>query len=334
MSSADFQRLTLADEPEILALLQNVWPRLYGETGCPQFSGDYLRWLYGGPDASRHLLLGCRIGGRMVGLKSYLSRDILLDGGPRSASLSTHLTISPDLDPSTRLSIAAELSRLHILTSKDQQDRRDVLLAFFESNKALLRNAARMALQHKLNFLTIPFAQAIVNPRRISAAAAGVDGITLRALDPAADLPDLATLSQGLTTCRLVWQPGDNVRLHHLTQAPGAFVRIATDQVGRICGVLGGYRLDWLKNGAITQMLIVETLVSNGTEAAASLLAEAVRHANHQGYRGVVVENPSLIEATSARTLGIMTTQREMVLTIRTPLALPDAISAFALDVK
>lgn len=182
--------------------------------------------------------------------------------------------------------------------------------------------------------LTIPFAQAIVNPRRIGVAAAGVEGITLRKFHAAADLPSLVTLTRRPRACRLIWQPTDTARLHHLTQAPGAFIRVAEEKDGRICGALGGYRMDWLKNGVVTRMFIVETLLTNSIKAAAILLGEAAQHANRQGYRGVVIENPTLLDADAARTLGIMPTRREMVLTIRTPLQLPNAIPTFALDVK
>lgn len=79
---------------------------------------------------------------------------------------------------------------------------------------------------------------------------------------------------------------------------------------------------------------MLRTLLTNSIKAAAILLGEAAQHANRQGYRGVVIENPTLLDADAARTLGIMPTRREMVLTIRTPLQLPNAIPTFALDVK
>ncbi|AUH32283.1 hypothetical protein [Paracoccus tegillarcae] len=330
----DFERLTLENESEILALLQDVWPRLYGATGCPQFSADYLRWLYGGPDCSRHLLLGCREKGRLVGLKAYLSRDLLLDGQARSASLSTHLTIRPDLDPASRLAIAAELSRLHPLTNDGAHDQRDALLAFFEGNKTLVRNITRMAMQQKLNLVSLPFTQAIVNVRKVNAAAAEFDNVSVRQIQLAGVREMVSRLLSIAPESQLVWCPTNAMRIHHLSQAPGSLVLIAENDQGQVDGLLGGYRMDWLKNGSVTQMFIIESLITSGTATSAKLLAEAAQYSAMQGFRGVVIENSTMIEAADARRLGIMPTQREMILAVRSRLPLPDPIKSFSLDVK
>lgn len=79
--SLTFPRLNTHHLPEILELLTETWPLLYGETGCPNFNLPYLQWLYGGPNADRNMILGCRDeSGRLVGVKSALFRDMRLHG--------------------------------------------------------------------------------------------------------------------------------------------------------------------------------------------------------------------------------------------------------------
>lgn len=328
------EQLSLADEADILALLQDVWPRLYGATGCPQFSSDYLRWLYGGPEADRHLLLGYRLDGRLVGFKSSLLRDLRMEGKDRIGGLATHLTIRPELPPDVRLSLARELSILHRLYPRAGEEAHDLALAYFESNKVLVRNITRLARQQKLNLVTRTFSQAILNARRAIAAAAEIRGITVREFDPGSDMPAIQRLRSADKDDGLKWVPTEPTFLHHLTMAPDALVLVAEDADGQICGLLGGYCMDWLKDNRVTRMLIVESLMSQSRDALACLLAEAARRAAARGYRGTVIENPTMIDDADAAHLGVMASQREMVLSLRSHEALPDRIGAFTVDVK
>jgi hypothetical protein len=328
------ERLSLENESEILALLQDVWPRLYGATGCPQFSSDYLRWLYGGPDAERHLLLGCRIEGRLVGFKASLSRDLRLGGLHYTSGLATHLTIDPNLSPAIRLSVAGELSRLHVLNENAGPEVRDIALAVFEANKTLVRNITRMAHQQGLNLYIHRFRQATLNSRRASVAASYVKGITVRGAEFPADLPAIQKLVSRCPPSDLDWTPDVKVMMHHMMRAPSALVLIAEDSHGEASGLLASYCMDWLKNATITRMLIVEQLWSTGLDAAALLMAAAARHSAEQGYRGIVVENPTLLPAPMAEAIGLVEGAREMVLAMRSRRPLPQAIGGFTLDIK
>ncbi|MFV0292946.1 MAG: hypothetical protein ACK5II_06925 [Paracoccus sp. (in: a-proteobacteria)] len=329
----EFERLSLANESEALALLQDVWPRLYGATGCPQFSLGYLRWLYGGPNAERHFLAGVRINGRLAAFKASLSRDLILCNKPTTGSLATHLTISPELAPEHRLAVAAEMSRLHTIDGTPTAPQSNVLLAFFESNKTLLRNISRMAERQRLSITTSPFRQAIINARRVQAAATEAASTPIRHADIDNDIASIHNLLTDQPDKDLLWTPSLSGLHHHLSQAPGAAVWIA-EEAGECTGVLAGYQMDWLKNGVVTHMFIVEVLTARDPAATARLLATAVEHAARMKYRGVVLENPTMLAGATASKLGVIETAREMAFVARSHHPLPGGITEFSLDIK
>lgn len=329
MNGLDFAWLGADDLPELLDLLQRVWPQQYGATGCPAFSLEYLRWLYGGPEADRHLVAGLRLGGRLVGAKGALYRQTRGPGEARSASwVSTHLTVAPELDFGQRMAAAGELSKLYTLDQPVPPGEANYLISYYEDAKSLSRNRIRQAQKDGLACAETRFRQAILNPRQAKAAAAAAGPVDLQ---PATDDDWPALAARGTGADALVWTPSAERLRHHSAAAPAGETLVARRD-GAICGSMMTYVLDWLRDGNVTRMLVVERVEADEDDILAHLLSSAADRAGALGLRGTVIENPTLLPQ-SARRMGVVPTARVMVAVCRSRDPLP-ATERFVLDIK
>jgi len=330
----EFSRLTAADSTEVVELLTKTWPLLYGETGCIAFDAAYLDWLYGGPNAAKTLIVGCRKAGRLVGVKAAVYRRLSVAGAMRDAQILTHLAIAPDLALGERMAAAGELSRLHSLSGFagwDGLNRDNLNIAYFEAGKPILRNAERAARKEGYAVTQVPFRQAIVNARRLSNGPAPIPGSELRTM-VRADVPAVLSLLSSRSAA-LSWAPDAETFWHHSTAAPGAHV-VVVERDGEICGVMAGYVLGWIKSGATSRNFIVETLAFRKLPDMASLLSEAVSAAKAEATRGVILENVTHLTEAARVAGGILVTPRDMVMSIRTREPLPASVESFDCDVK
>ena len=331
MSGPEFVRLHEPDLPELLTLLQDVWPTQYGATGCPDFSADYLRWLYGGPDAARHLLLGCRLDGRLVAARGALYRRTHGPGGRPSVTwVSTHLTVAPDLDFAQRMAITAELSRVHPLDVPVPADEGNYVISYYEDSKTLARSVIRRAQKLGLHCAETRFRQAILDPRRARAAAAAAEPAEFSPAT-ADDWPVLSKATFRTPPDSLVWTPAPETMAHHATVAPGAEAIVARRH-GILTGWMASYVLDWLRAGQRSQMLVVERIEAADDATLAQLLGAAVNRAAVLGLRGTVIENPTLLPD-SARRMGVIPSSRVMIMVCRSRDPLPQ-VERFGIDVK
>lgn len=330
----EYYRLRSEDLGEVLDLLRRTWPQQYGATGCPDFSADYLAWLYTGPDAGRHLLYGGRCNGELVGFKGALYRRIAWKDRIYSAHLATHLTIAPELPFQMRMAAAGRIGRLQPLEGIEEDPgwkKADLLIAFFEQDKNLSRNVRRAAEKAGLQQSSAIFRQAIINPRKARSFEPGATG-SLRQPAPA-DLPGLLEMMQEMAKGGPVWQPEEPALWHHLTAAPHAWVRLVEgDDAPR--GFLAGYRLDWLKAGQQTRMFVIEFLAYSDLPALALLLRAALDYCEAEGLRGIVLENATYMPEADRKTAGVIFSPREMNLLLRSTDITLDEIGGFILDIK
>src|SRR5208337_4305541 len=114
-SKLEFSTLTFADMPQISKLLVTVWPILYGAVGHPLFDENYLRWIYGGPNSKKHVMIGAWRNDELIAYQSFLYRSISYAGKMLNSYLWTHATVSPKLLDSDRVKCAIQLIKQGVL---------------------------------------------------------------------------------------------------------------------------------------------------------------------------------------------------------------------------
>ena len=332
--SLEICRLSQFEIPEISELLNRVWPVLYGDTGCPFFSENYLSWVYGGPNATEHFLVGCRLGGKLIGFKAYLFRNGMFGGEWVRCYIATHLAIDANADMATRFELARYLSSLHVLTDDDgdiASPKGTVCLAFFEDTKSLAHSAKRIHTDSGIKSASAPFQQAVV------------DRFTLRNLKIPQDIDlrrataaDNSVLYLLLCTQNLngfSWLASVSVIDHHYHAAPNSQVWLA-ERGGEAVGFLAGYTLDWTRQGKQSRMFVVETMIAADDLVAISLLAKASTHAVENGLRGVVVENPTYLGLDDPAACGVILTPRRMRAVARSKNNIDGFLKSFSCDIK
>ncbi|SPF79110.1 hypothetical protein ALP8811_03045 [Aliiroseovarius pelagivivens] len=319
-----------SDIEEIRQLLNDVWPKLYGETGCPEFSHEYLSWLYKGPDADRHFLRGFRNdAGELVGFKASLYRSLAIAGQKFDGYLVTHLASQPNLSLGEKMAVAAGLSPIHTL----ETDPDSLSLAFFEPDKTLVPNRRRAAEKAGYKVEELRFQQHVVNKRRLMSADLDLSGITVCESDQNDADAWAELIAEQHSDNSLMWMPSKAALSHHLGAAPASFQRVAKRGETPI-GVVGGYVLDWMKAGVPTRFFICEMLAASEPEALNALLRSVIPYADSTGATGVIVENATHLSQSFKAAGGIIRSPREMILAIRSNRALPSTPESFTCDIK
>ena len=331
-----FVRLSTLDIDEILGLLNETWPVLYGSTGCPHFTADYLRWLYGGPEAAASLILGCRSEGVLVGLKAYLYRAMRHRERDVRAHISTHLTIATGLPFGTRMSIAVELAKAHTLQDNLDSNfgvKGDAFLAFFESGKTLARTTDAALSASGIQTSRAPFRHAIVSARMLQTSVERVSGHGIRELLPS-DMPVALELMEKACPLGLALSPSAASLWHQVTASPHGRAFAAEDRHGKVSGFLACYVLESVRQASKSRVVLIELVAAKDTAALAILLWAAAQHAANVGARGVVIENATTLPQHQFRELGIVPTTREMLCAVRSRDQTVQATETFLCDVK
>lgn len=333
-ANAELERLSVDHAAEAADLLNRTWPALYGETGCPVFSETYLQWLYGGPNQDRHLILGRRVDGALVGLKAYLHRRISDGAQHWDAHISTHLTIDPDLDFGARIALASTFAALHPM-EPDEPFRAvapgDLSFAYFEADKPLARSTKSRAKSKSIQGEELVFNQAVVAPHKALKAAGETEGVTTRRTTEA-DMP--ALLAQIRAQRASLWMEPDPATLwRHISAAPGALA-LTAERDGAPVGFIAAYRLDWVKDAQKTSTVVTELIVGDDAGTLATLLARALEHAKAQEARGVVLDNAGYLDEDAARAAGVLPTPKRMFAVIRGVQPPPSLQGGFLIDVK
>ncbi|WP_300064324.1 hypothetical protein [uncultured Roseobacter sp.] len=307
-----FRHLRVDELPKVCKLLVENWPQTYGDTGCPDFSVEYLAWLLGGPSADRHIMLGVFRNEKLIGFKDYLYRSSLHAKTDINVYIATHLTVEQNLPLSERMVVAAEMARLHVFEPDYAAYEPDALLAFFEEAKSLHKSTRLMAERQGLHIDGTLFSHSVLNP--LALREAGPPSGTIRRCRP----EDASTMAKLLadTGCDFRWTPGADVLWYHVSAAPSSAV-FGIESDGRLTDFLACYLLDWLKNGKKTKVGVVEVVASKNSRNLAALMQAAWEHATGNGARGVMMENTSYLSPEILRNAGLMTTPRRMHATLR-----------------
>jgi len=263
-----------------------------------------LRWLYGGPQEQRAILLGWRLDGRLVGFKAFLSRDLLIQGAFQRGCLNTHLAIDPGLHVLDRVRIVRD-STLAPWRPETFGRSIDVAYALFEADKPIVGPAERLLTSQGIEVAAGHFAQAVVGAptSRIAARRADVG-----------DIATIAALRQAIPSDVKVEFSLDHLA-HHWFNAPEAEVYVVDDG-DRARGAIAVYRLDVLKTGRKTTIAICEQLLAETSEIACALLAAATGYRRRIEARGVVCENATYLPAEAQRACQIIPSARTMRISV------------------
>ena len=333
-SRAKLERLSADHAAEAADLLNRTWPALYGETGCPVFSEAYLRWLYGGPDQDRHLILGHRVDGALVALKAYLYRRLSDGARGYDAHVATHLAIDPGLDFGARIALASALAELHPI-DPDGAFRAaapaDVSLAYFEAGKALARSVKGLAKTRSIAGEEFEFNQAVVAPHKALKAAGEAEDATIRAMTQA-DAPALLAHMRA-RSCAVKMDPDPAALWRHIADAPGALALVA-ERAGAPVGFIAAYRLDWIKDDQQTRSIVAEFAIGDDPGSLAALLVRALDHAKAENARGIVLDNTTYLDENTARSAGILPMPKRMFAVLRGVRPPPSLQGGFLIDVK
>ena len=340
-SELTFNRLGVDDADEAAAFLNNVWGVHYGTTGAPIFTREYLRWLYGGPDEARHFVLACRLAGQLVGLRALLDRRISSQDRVWTAYLSTHLAIHPDLDRSRRIEVRDQLAQTSSMLTDDSMQSafrtRDLLVAFFEETKQILiQRTVDRAQADGITMSCSTFHQAVMSPVVLRAWVPEVTlpGTRVRPVEDT-DISELAHLFGRVADTQpfALTMSTDGLR-HHILGLPSGRSYLVEER-GLPSAFTMFYVMEMLKPSGPSRVVVIEFLINGGTlDAARLLLHEALEHARASDARGVVIENPTYLDADMRRVCGITPSTRRMLVTTRSRLRVFDCTAGFLVDVK
>ena len=335
-----FSRLTADDAPEAAAFLNEVWGAHYGP-GAPVFTPDYLRWLYGGPDADRHSVLACRWDGRLIGLRAMLNREVSTGGKVWTAYLSTHFTLHPGVSPALRAEARDRLLDSSSLLAdggeRSPSDARHLLVAYFEETKpTLIQRTERRAADQGVTLRRSTFNQAVVSPAilQASVASSGQAGGLVRPVreDDVAELGRL--LDRVARRHPLSFTMGADRLRHHVLSLPQGRSYLVEEQ-GVPAAFIMFYPMDTLSGSGPSRVVVVELLINDGMrEASCLLLDQALSYARASDARGVVIENPTCLDAETRQFCGIVPSTRRMVITTRSCIQAFECDGGFLCDVK
>jgi len=321
----NLERLSVHDIPEIAPFLRTVWGASYGQHGIPLFSETYLRWLYGGPEANQTVLLGARKDGRIVAVKALLGRELLIQGKPHPAYLSTHLAVDPTLALADRLALIS-IADPHWLGSTLCAPS-DVVYAFYDGQKPMAKRTEAYPAKFGFSRVFGTFSQMIAIPALVNRQESPIiarpgtvdDGTAISALSR--EVTRRVSVSATLSPSRVV---------HHWFHAPGAEVFV-TESPDGLTGACCVYELQIVRGATATPVAILEGLLVSSPDAGIALLREAIKYAQRIHAKGVVLENASWLE--TPRTYGFAPSGRQMQVVVmsRQPV---DIGTSWMVDVK
>lgn len=316
------ERFHVADPEEVATFLNSAWERAYGPAVRPVFTEEYLRWLYGGPDAERTAIVGVRIDGRIAALKAMLSRELVVQGVAAPAYLVTHLTIEPTLSLAERVALQP-LASDQLWLDSSVCDPTDFAYAVFDAEKPIARKTEASLARQGVSRVIGEFTQMVVAPTLIQRLSTSVVS-RAATLDDASAIAELSRRFERSASLAVRLTP-DRVR-HHWFEAPGAEVLVTEDDDG-LSGACCVYRLQTTR-GIVA---VIESLLTTSTAAGVALLRQVLPYATRVGARGVVLENATMIDG--PREIGLTPTGRAMQLAVmsRRPV---DIGTTWLVDVK
>jgi hypothetical protein len=319
-----FSRLTTKDVPAISRLMQSVWPQQYGKVGCPDYSEDYLKWVFGGPNANKHILFGAKVNGEFVAYQSFLYRTVAYGGKQFRAYLNTHVTASPTLDLRSRIDCGIQMVEQHVLfdpRSRYHDPTCDLVYFFYEKNKSLRAVGDSILTKYfQINREVISeFRQFIVLPDKLKKNDVDNAYGQTSGLQRAASQEDVRSIGELMDRSLLATEftrvMSEEEMRHHLFGHPGHHTTVI-ERDGAVKAFIHYYPLSFIKDGKHIRYIIVEFLHFDRGKLrdAVDLLREAVDLAGRTEARSVVLENATYMHFDDCRRIGLMPTLRQMVL--------------------
>jgi len=339
-SCIKFSSLTLEDLPQISGLLMSVWPIYYGKVGCPIYSEEYLRWVLGGPNSSKHIMFGGRTNDELVAYQSLLFRTISYCGKKFNVYLDTHFVISQQLNLNSRLYCLAE-HPIFNESSKNYGATCDIVYQFHEERKNLRDVGGRFLKDYFQieNTICSIFNQFVINPNRLGEYFREKNVkekmIHVRAAheEDSVEITEVFNrVHKGPHFIRLMTEEELKYHFfgHHLHRT------FVIESRGAICAFINLYPLEMIKNDATFTYVIIEFLISgeDNENYIALLLNQAVKFAEEIGARGIVIENATYLNHYAYRQLGLMPTFRKMTMSVISKKNEIDYFGSFRCDVK
>jgi len=340
-----FSKLTYDDIPEISKLLVMVWPLLYGAVGHPHFNVDYLRWIYGGPNKNKHMMIGARINNTLIAYQSFLFRSIYYDSKALNAYLWTHATVSPELSGSARVHCAIQMMKQAVqLFDRNASffiEDCDLIYAFNEIDKHTREVVDKVfkkhyAIDRKINST---FNQFIVMPNKLkkylNETGSNQNSFNVRAVteQDSQKLADLfSIIPQG---SQFVMQmTGDELKHYFFSSADHQTHAIAEN--GEFKALIHFFPVQIIKESKTHLDVIVEFLVSDpvNKKHAAHLLSKAVDFAEKINAKAVVLENANYLDYNVFQPMGLLPTLRKMTMSAISRQGAFDYEGSFRCDVK
>ena len=343
-SKLEFSALTSADMQQISKLLVTVWPILYGALGHPLFSENYLRWIYGGPDSKKHVMIGAWRNGELVAYQSFLYRRISYFGKMLNAYLWTHATVSPQLLDSDRVKCAVQMIKQGVLFNANSPcfvADCDLVYAFNEESSHTREVVDKVFKKHygidrKINSA---FNQFIVVPNKLNKYLNENTGnprlFAVRAATEK-DSRELTSLFNKLPQePQFVMQMTEDELKHHFFGHPDHHT-YAVEQDGTLQACINLFPLQIVKENKAHLEIIIEFLIADPDhiEHAAHLLSKAVSVAEKAGAKAIVLENANYLDYSSYHAIGLLPTLRKMTMSAISREGLFDYSGAFRCDVK
>lgn len=118
-----------------------------------------------------------------------------------------------------------------------------------------------------------------------------------------------------------------------MATAPQA-LNLVAEKGDKLCGMLSGYRLDWLRQGQISHVFICEILQATDPHALNQLVRAALDHADKHKMRGLVLENATHLSEELRDAGGLLRTNRTMSVAVRSQFKIEKNIDRFFCDIK
>jgi len=336
-----FSRLSIENIPQISRLLMAVWPGNYGRMGFPNFREDYLRWVFGGPNGDKHILLGGKIDDELVAYLSFLYRRIYYCGRTINGYLYTHVTISPHLSSQVRFD--ALLKMLNLIEGIYFSSDCDLIYGFSEERKGFRDNLIKLGETYtKMDLMKIrhlALNQCLVDPGKlrqyIQEHSRTEGNCQLRPVSEN-DYAEMAALFDRIGAEKGLSMQMTEEELKHHFHGHLDHRTFVIESRGVIKAFNNYYPLEIIKEDKSCKYVVVELLISEDTNGnnIAALLQETINFAEEIGARGVVIENATYLDYDACKTLGLMATFRKMTMTVLPKSFSIDDLNGFMCDVK
>jgi hypothetical protein len=320
-----FKRFTLEDIPIISRFLNSTWSQHYSKMGSPVFTEDYLSWVLGGPHKEKNHLFGAVINGELIAYQSFIYRRISCHDREIKAFLNTHLAVSPHIDLRLRMDCMLQLAEQTLLFHPDSECHDpacEATYAFVEEGKPLKSLGDKLSAKyfHVERKTCSKFNQFVVMPARLRTYLQENPllerSFTLRSATEK-DVPQLTQLFNQIPEEPLLVMTLTEDELCYYCFGHSAHKTALVEYKGTIAAFITYYPLETVKNGEVSLYVLIDFLIADrmhehSRDCLATLLLEAVNHAEDIGAKAVVLENATYLDYDTYRPLGLMPSFRKM----------------------